>query len=199
LRARTQPLLRMALDALTHTPSIDVVVVTGATRSLFLLQSDHSLSDLPNSPHGDEAERGLNRTVERLLAAGKKVVLTVDNPTLLDPRRCLSRGLDLPHLRITTRFRDDAGCRLSLDEHLRLTARYRDLLTRVQARHPDRVRIFDPTHLLCDTQARTCGHRLGDTVLYSYTDHISNQASSAIAQALIPFVVAFAAETPAAP
>ncbi len=198
LRARTQPLLNMALDALTRTPSVEVVVVTGAARSLFLLQSDHSIEDLQASPHGDEAERGLIRTVERLLAAGKKVVLTVDNPTLLDPRRCLTRGLDLVHLRITTHFRDTPGCSQSLDTHLRLSARYRDLLTRVQARHPDRVRIFDPTHLLCDMQTRTCGHRMGDTVLYSYTDHISNQASSVIAQELTPLVMAFAAETPPA-
>lgn len=191
---RHQPLTRMALKALTDNRSLEVVVITAATRSLYQLHGDSNIDDLPDAPRDTEAEaeRGLNRVIDALIASGKKVVLTVDNPTLLDPRRCVVREMDAATWSLRTRLQDGPGCAVPLQKHLQLSQRYREMLTRVRDRHPQAIRIFDPTPLLCDVQAGRCGHTLGPTLLYSYTDHISAQASQQIAQALVPFVIGFA-------
>ena len=56
------------------------------------------IEDLPASGLGDVVFDGLGRAVRQLVDSGKRVVLVVDNPTLPDPKECMSRQTMLPWL-----------------------------------------------------------------------------------------------------
>lgn len=189
-----QALIRATIDAISNTESIKVVVVTAGARALYQLGRDDTIDDLPNAPSDieAEAEAGLNRVMDEMIVAGKKVVLTIDNPTLLDPRRCIARSVDLFAFQLNTQLRSGPGCRIALDRHQQLSTRYHSMLSRVQARHPASIQVFDPTSLLCDKASNSCGHTKHSELLYSYTDHISAQASKMIAAELVPLAMSMA-------
>jgi hypothetical protein len=73
---------RAALDAVRRNPDIETVALVAATRAFFHLKYDWSLDDLPASIYYDQAYEGLGGFVRELVAAGKNVVLVVDNPTM---------------------------------------------------------------------------------------------------------------------
>jgi hypothetical protein len=191
---RYQKPTRTTVDAIANTPTIKVVVITAATRALYQLGRDDTIEDLPLATKDieAEAESGINKVTDQLISAGKKIVLTIDNPTLRDPRRCIVRSVDLSALKLRTQLQDGPGCMIALDKHRQLSMRYRQLLERVKERHPYSIRIFDPTPLLCDQSTNTCGHTLHGQLLYSYTDHISAQASKLMAMKLAPLVASMA-------
>ncbi len=199
LWASNQQPLNVILSTLEHQPEVKLVVVVTATRKLYNLASDDSINDLRNVPINvqREVEAGLNRTMDRLIAAGKKIALVIDNPTLKDPRRCMSRTLDLQSKRLKTAYTEGPGCKIDLATHLELSRIYRDMLERVKDRHPLHIMLLDPTPLLCDQASGICEHTLNGLPLYSYTDHISNQASSKLTEAWMPQLVKFAQESEA--
>ncbi len=184
---------RTAVRELASNPDIDVVVLTTATRAIFRLRALDSLDELPATTFFDAAFDGLSNTVSELARAGKKVVITVDNPTLKDPNLCIPR---------TTGFRvldDLIGLKkeftpftVRYDEHLALSKRYRELLDKLQAKYPKQLRIFDTLPDLCDMKTGICSSVMDGHLLYSYTDHISDYAAVHIAKRLVPFVEDFA-------
>lgn len=192
--AGNQRPLELILSTLEHQPEVKVVVVATAARKLYNLTTDDSIAELRNVPLNvqREAEAGLNRSMDRLIAADKKIALVMDNPTLKDPRRCMSRTLDLQSKRLKTAYTEGPGCQIDLATHLELSRTYRDMLERVRKRHPTRIILLDPVPLLCDLASGICGHALNGLPLYSYTDHISNQASRKLAEAWMPQLITFA-------
>lgn len=187
-RSNQKP-LTVALVALGENSDIETVVLVTATRSLFQFSNSlQSLDDLPNSKSYGAARDGLGRAVGRLVAAGKRVVLMVDNPTLLDPHDCVRRSTALPVVNALLSREMPAGCSISLERHFQLTKQYRDLLAGVEATFPGKVKVFDPLKLLCDEMAGVCLPVRGGRLMYSYSDHISDYAAGLIGRELNGFV-----------
>ena len=192
--ASSQFLAKKGLDAITHNDNVKVVVLTVATRALFMLKTDFTIEDLPKNPNLEVAFGGLDKTVATLVAAGKKVVITVDNPTLIDPRFCVSRITAIEEVNLIAGLnKQRSGCSIGYDRQLELSQQYRTLLTRLSQKYPDQLRVFDPLDLLCDMKIRQCSFSIEGKVLYSYRDHISDYAAAMIAKKLVPFVEHFAA------
>ena len=181
----------MALEALRQNPAIETVVLVAAARAFFHLQGDSSIDDLPASPFYPDAFAGLSRYTAELVAAGKRVVLVVDNPTLPDPKRCMANArvsLDGPIGSHLARFfaigQPDPRCQIDLERHRALSAPYRRLLLEVAQTAPGRISIFETAPYLCDLAAGRCGAFDGDMLLYSFSDHVSDYASTKIGRAL---------------
>jgi hypothetical protein len=191
--ARHQPALRLALDTVAANPNVETVVVVAATRALFNLKSEDSIEDLPASPHYAVAREGLSRFTAELLRADKKVVLVVDNPTLPDPGKCLTRARLVPPEPLASWFAVVApkpGCRLAVARHRELSAQYLRLLTEVRQMAPGRIAIFDTVPHLCEGQSGFCTSADSGGVLYSYTDHVSDYAAAKIGAVLNRTLVA---------
>ena len=179
-----QRLAREAVAAVIANKQIDTVVLVTGVRSLFLLPTDYSIEELPASELGDVALDGLGRAVRELVAGGKRVVLVVDNPTLPDPKECMSRQTPFTWLTRAIEVPLRPRCVVRLTTHLALSRKYRDVLDRIQAENPERVRLFDTTPYLCDLETGTCSTFKGKALLYSYTDHISDYAAGVIGKDL---------------
>jgi peptidoglycan/LPS O-acetylase OafA/YrhL len=124
-------------------------------------------------------EAGMARTIDTLLAAGRRVILVVDYPELgFDPRSCLEgRPLGLRAVR--------SPCtvpRATLDAR---TASYRAAIARLAARFPA-LEQYDATAPLCD--ARACRVLAGDTLLYHDDDHLSLAGGRVAFGALMPML-----------
>ena len=192
LYARYTPLATLGSDAVIADPRIRVVVLAASTRGLFALARDDSIEDLPANPNYPVALDGLERMVAKLVGAGKKVVIPVDNPSLPDPLLCIRRttslwlvdaALDLGHR--------PNECSIGYRRQLELSQPYRKLLNAVLQRHPDSVRLFDTLPVLCDAARDRCASQMGDRLLYRYSDHISDFAAGRVAARLVPLVEAF--------
>lgn len=194
LYSRYQALSRIAMNSIIQDKSIRVVVLTVATRALFQLKTDYTIEDLPDNPNFDIAFSGLSLGIAELVAAGKKVVLTVDNPTFKDPKQCISRKTAIRMLDQFFSLGEAPFCFISYDNQLELSKNYRKLLEKIQLQNPSKVRIFDPLNLLCDMNNRTCTPFLEGRLLYGYSDHISTFASVRVARELVPFVESFSSE-----
>jgi hypothetical protein len=123
---------------------------------------DRGVNNLDQSPYYDTAYQGMDLIVSELLKAGKKVVIVIDNPTLLDPRKCLpcrTVAVGPWRLVIDSSFNMD-GCLLTYGEHLKRTKKYLDLVDALKRAHPQLV-VYDPTHLLCDIPHNICPSREG--------------------------------------
>ncbi len=189
-------LTQKAFRAISQNQDIEVVVLYTATRALFQLPDEKSLSQLPDSPWADVAYKGLNKAVELLIQAGKKVVLMVDNPTLPDPKVCIGRVTEFGWLNSALDLRPVSHCQISYDMQLKLSDKYRQVLDKTRSNHPDKIRIFDPTQLLCDMKSRECSSLLNGRLMYSNTDHISEEGGMRIADKLVPFVERFMRNEP---
>lgn len=186
---------RIALEGVAANREIKVVVITTSTRMLFGLNNDYSIDDLPANKNFNLVLDGLDRTVDRLVKAEKKVVITVDNPTLKERQKCFSRvsGLDFVNDFLQL-IPNRSLCYITFDRHMELSKQYREVLEILQVKYAGKLRIFDPLDLLCDMENRICGSALNGVPLYSYSDHISERASVLVARKLIPFVESFSQE-----
>lgn len=193
--SRFQERTRIALERVSASREIEVVVITTSTRALFELKNDYSIDDLPANKNFKLVLDGLDRTVDRLVKAGKKVVITVDNPTLREPKKCFSRATGLDFVNDLLQLIPDRPlCHITLDRHMELSKQYREVLEILQVKYAGKLRIFDPLDLLCDMKNRICGSALNGVPLYGYSDHISERASLLVASKLIPFVENFSQE-----
>lgn len=179
---------RQAVDAAVRTleaaDSVETVVIAAATRALFGLANDHSIADLPASRNGRVALDALDATVSRLVAAGKRVVLVVDNPTLPHPEDCLGRTTASAFVDRLLAAPPNPACTIALAKHLELSRPYRELLGEVQRRHPGRVALFDTLPFLCDTSRQTCALSRDGEIQYGVTDHVSEAAARRLGKAL---------------
>jgi peptidoglycan/LPS O-acetylase OafA/YrhL len=180
----------IALKSLAADSKVETVVLVTATRALFLLQDVTSIEELPRSENYARVLEALTNSVTALLAAQKKVVLVIDNPTFPDPTMCMHRRtvpqamgrvLDVPQ----------PVCEIAISRQLELSRQYRLVLEQVARIDPDRVAIFDTVPILCDTTARMCRLDKDGRLMYSYTDHISDYAAGVVGKELNEFLARF--------
>jgi peptidoglycan/LPS O-acetylase OafA/YrhL len=187
---------RLGVSRLEAMDQIKVVVLSVAARTLFGLANDYSIDDLPKSRLYDAALDGLDRTVGRLIAANKKVVLTVDNPTLPPPRQCSSRATAFGPLNWLLSLQVASRCAVDMETFLDQSRQYRNLLAEIKRRHPDDVVIVDVTDMLCDEQRHVCEATKDGWNLYGVTDHVSGVAAARIAERLVPIAEGLARPRP---
>jgi peptidoglycan/LPS O-acetylase OafA/YrhL len=180
LYGRSQQAARIALDTVKNNPNVDTVLIASAARELFNLNFKLQLEDLPTSPLYEGALEGMTNFVGELVAAGKKVVLLIDNPTLPDPKNCIIRKTSFPGLDGLLTTRGEQRCVTSIERHLRLSERYLTLLRSVSERFSRSVTIIDTVPMLCDTREGRCASFKNGRLLYEYTDHISDYAAGLI-------------------
>jgi len=183
-----QKLTNIAIDAIINNTNIETVAFMTATRVLFQLKNDHSIEDLPTNKNYDVALDGLKNSTGKLINAGKKIVLIVDNPTLPDPKDCLNRKTSSDLLNNILLKSPNEHCRLQLSRHLELSQQYRKLLFEVQAGNPEKIKIFDTTQYLCDMTQGVCLSHKNGRRLYRYTDHVSDYAAGLIGEGLNAFL-----------
>ena len=119
----------------------------------------------------------LERTVDFLLARGKRVELMLQVPELdFNPSQCVGRPFSFEH-RLRT------PCAVTRDGVMAQQAAYRAIVAGVQ-RHAPSLAVFDPLPLLCD-QLLCYGLRDG-VLLYVDDNHLSRAGSLRVAAAL-PF------------
>jgi peptidoglycan/LPS O-acetylase OafA/YrhL len=182
---RYQHLASGTLDALANDRGIEVVVVAIAARTLFNLHTDYTLKDLPASPYYEIAYEGLLRGVKALVAAGKKVVLVMDHPTLPYPEHCLERITSSELVNEMLDLREaNKPCAIVIEDHYALAAQYRKLIHAVGAADPGNVFVFDTMPYLCDMENGVCRSFKDNRLLYGVTDHVSDYASGLIGPAL---------------
>ena len=187
--ASYQKLTHIAIDALIQNKEIDTVAFMTATRILFSLRTSRALEDLPGSPNYEVALEGLSNAAKKMIQAGKKVVLIVDNPTIpADPKDCLERRTSVGIINTMLPDETDKRCSVSLSHHLELTEKYRKLLLEVQSRYPENILIFDTIPYLCDAEKDICPSVKNGRRLYDYSDHISDYAAGLIGQGLNDFL-----------
>ncbi len=191
LYAGYQTLARATLESLAQNPSVRVVVLTVATRALFQLKREDSIEDLTSSPNAGVALGGMSQSVDFLVNSGKKVIITVDNPTLPDPKKCIGRLTGVKWLDEAFGLGAGTGCQIDVARQTELRQPYMQVLSKVAAHHPDKVAIFDTLSLLCDSVAGQCRSFKDGKLLYSYTDHTSDHGSLMISASLVPFIQSF--------
>lgn len=182
--------IKIALEALIPNQDIQVVIIVAATRALYVLKSDSNIEDLPQSPNQEIVVAGLSAVIEKLVDHGKKVILTVDNPTLPEPRECIARKSSLAVLNSLFQVREKT-CSISYERQLELSHKYRLALLEMERRFAGKVKIFDTLPLLCDGERKVCSSMQDGQPNYGYTDHISHHAADRIARSLIPFAKKF--------
>ncbi len=171
-------------------PDLRVVVLMVASRQLFKLANERSIEDLPASPYYDELLKGMDAFIAPLVAAGKKVVLTIDNPTLRPPGECIARLTTIEWINSALELKAPPSCSVPYEKQLRLSAQYRKLYFTLAERYPKQVLVFDTLPELCDQKSHECRAFLDGRALYSYSDHMSDYASILVARKLVPFVEA---------
>lgn len=174
----------LALRTIERAKSVETVVIAVATRALFGLANDHSIADLPRNGNYKAALLGLDASISRLLAAGKRVILLVDNPTLPHMEDCIARRTSSSLFNRVLAAPPNPDCQIPVGKHLELSRPYRALLGALRERHPDKVSLFDTLPILCDTGTGLCTSTRDGRLLYGVTDHISYHASLLVGQAL---------------
>ena len=112
-------------NALARNPSLRVVVLATAIRSLFRT-TDLYLADLPRTRNSEIVFLGLDKMVAQLAAAGKEVVLMMDNPTLADPVSCISRRTPSKIINRIFQHQVNSACSISISDNIKRTKVYRD-------------------------------------------------------------------------
>ncbi|MEO7743302.1 MAG: acyltransferase family protein [Usitatibacter sp.] len=122
-------------------------------------------------------ERGLEASVQRLEAAGKRVVIVIDVPELpFDPVTCfLPPRIPLFEL----------ACSVSMPEVARRQANIRGIIARIGERHPTAT-VADPTPAICDPEF--CGPGTRTEPIYLDSHHLSLHGSALAAKAILQAV-----------
>ena len=178
---RQQNKNRLAMQTLGEHPTLKVVGIAVALRSIFAIDAETGFIT-KNAVSAQATLDNYSRTIQRLEQAGKQVIWVVDNPTFPDPRSCISGGAtSSPLLNQFLRRKENPLCAIRYTDHLAGTQAYREFIGELQRRHPN-MAVYDPTPLLCDIPNNICGVTQAGAFLYSYGDHISDYANSLIAR-----------------
>ena len=109
---------------------------------------------------------GLEHTLTRLTAAGKRVVFVLDTPELdFDPSTCVRRPVQ---------FSLRSPCVVPRAKVERRLTRAETRILAVLARYPD-VKVFNPLPFLCDAQ--NCYARRDGEFMYADRDHLTPDGS----------------------
>ena len=181
---RFMPNSEHAINSLAKNESIQTVLFVGASRNLFGLNEKKLLDDLEASPNFDIAYEAVQNAINPLKAAGKKIVILEDNPTLAFPEDCLQRKSTVAAINYFFPKKLNPRCVLTVDQHLYRTEQYRRLLTKLEKNNPGTVTIFYTTPILCDESKGLCEISKNGRLLYSYSDHISDYSAGLIGKPL---------------
>lgn len=184
---RHQKHIVIATDAIIKNKSIQTVVLAAGARNIFNLKQ---IDDLPASPNYQAALQAMGNTIDKILKAGKKVVIVVDNPTLPDPKDCIGRTTSSQFISHLFPAQAKTNCRLDLRHHHELTAPYTQLLQELEKKYQGQVRVFDATAQLCEPENQVCLPYKNGRLLYGFTDHISDYAAGLIGQQLNAYLAA---------
>jgi hypothetical protein len=181
---RFMPNSEHAINSLAKNESIHTVLFVGASRNLFGLNEKKFLDDLESSPYFDIAYESVQNAINPLKAAGKKIVILEDNPTLAFPEDCLQRKSTVAAINYFFPKKLNPRCVLTVDQHLNRTEQYRRLLAKLEENNPGTVTIFYTTPILCDEKKGLCEISKNGRLLYSFTDHISDYSAGLIGRPL---------------
>jgi peptidoglycan/LPS O-acetylase OafA/YrhL len=173
-----------AIQDILQYPEIETVVLVNATRGLFkdVHITDQSIAELPDTKDQEQAFEGLKAAIEVYLTKVRYIVLVVDNPTLDPPENCLQRTAQYPFIKYAFNLKDQGLCELERSTHLAYSQKYREVLLRLEQRFPHNVKIFDTIPYLCEQEK--CTHYKDGRMLYGYSDHISDYASTILGKEL---------------
>ena len=178
------PSSEYAMNALAQNKSVETILFVGASRNLFGLNEKKFLDDMESSPNFDVAFEAVQNAINPLKAAGKKVVILEDNPTLAFPEDCLQRKSTISAINYFFPKKLNPRCVLTVDQHLQRTEQYRRLLAKLEKNNPGTVQIFYTTPILCDKSKGLCEISKNGRLLYSYSDHISDYSAGLIGRPL---------------
>ena len=181
---RFMPNSEYAINSLAKNANIEVVLFVGASRNLFGLNEKKFLDDLESSPNFDIAYEAIQNAINPLKAAGKKIVILEDNPTLAFPEDCLQRKSTISAINYFFPKKINPRCVLTVEQHLQRTETYRRLLAKLEKNNPGTVTIFYTTPILCDESKGLCEISKNGRLLYSYSDHISDYSAGLIGRSL---------------
>ena len=121
-------------------------------------------------------ERAMRNTLDRLLAANKKVIVALDNPEIgFDPKSCIDRR----PVRLKASYRK--FCAVTRADFESRSREYRDVTFSVLKSYPT-VQVFDPVPLLCDQS--TCWAMKDGKMLYGDNNHLSMDGARLIGQTI---------------
>lgn len=181
---RFMPNSEYAINSLAKNENIQTVLFVGASRNLFGLNEKKFLDDLEASPNFDIAYEAVQNAINPLKAAGKRIVILEDNPTLAFPEDCLQRKSTISAINYFFPKKLNSRCVLTVDQHLNRTKQYRLLLAKLEKNNPGTVTIFYTTPILCDESKGLCEISKNSRLLYSYSDHISDYSAGLIGKSL---------------
>ena len=194
----------LAVEAIASNQDIDVVALVAAMRSIIIDPPDAIYPVMVDGKYNpaymsmftpkqellNKVFDQVNRVVEVFVSAGKKVVLVVDNPALAECKDCIKRvtASNLVN-RLLGGYKDNA-CVVPLSEFYAHTKGYREMLAKIEGKHPGVVFIFDPTDIYCDTAENVCEAFRYGRPMYGYAaqDHISDFAAGLVGVRLNDFV-----------
>ena len=169
-----------AVQSVLASPSIKLMIWVVALRNTF--PTERSTGFVAGNKLPEEVLDFYGAVIRQASKAGKRVMIVIDNPTLPDPRSCVSGPLTTsPSLANVLRRNQDPRCKLRYSEHLAGTAPYRAFVEELRRRYPELL-VYDPTPKLCDIANDSCSIVQDGKFLYSYSDHISDFANSMIAR-----------------
>lgn len=179
---------RLAFQTILNNPSIKVVVMVTALRSTFHINNDTGFIEVDTSSTMVNWITLYSEAIQKFEQAGKRVVFVIDNPTLPDPRSCISGGMTSSTFLNQFLWRkQNPRCTIRYADHLIGTAAYRQFVAGLAKANPH-LMIYDPTPLLCDVSRNECSITRDGKFLYSYADHISDYVNSLIARDLLPMI-----------
>jgi peptidoglycan/LPS O-acetylase OafA/YrhL len=181
---RFMPNSQYAINSLAKNDGVEWVLFVSASRNLFSLNEKKFLDDMESSPNFDIAYEAVQNAINPLKAAGKKVVILEDNPTLAFPEDCLQRKSTISAINYFFPKKLNPRCVLTVDQHLQRTEQYRRLLAKLEKNNPGTVKIFYTTPILCDESKGLCEISKNGRLLYSYSDHISDYSAGLIGKPL---------------
>ncbi|MEW6037054.1 MAG: acyltransferase family protein [Pseudomonadota bacterium] len=186
--AGCQPFVGNAIDFIAQTPDIATVVVAAFYKQYLdggvMLRSTQGGGAASGSAPLTASAAGLFRaglsdTLERLVRANKRVVLSLDNPDM--DRAVMTACYSL--LRPLLPRSPDTGCQMPRAGHERDQALARGLIEEAAARFPGSVRVFDPAAVLCDAQYCYAYHK--DDLIYQFDgNHLTVKGAVLVAERL---------------
>ncbi|MDD2767814.1 MAG: acyltransferase family protein [Methylococcus sp.] len=180
--AGCQPFVGNAIDFVAQTPNIATVVVAA-----FYKQYLDGGVTLHSAQAGGSAQltaselfsTGLANTLERLVRANKRVVLSLDNPDM--DRTVMSACYSL--LRPLLPRSPETGCQMARSRHDQDQALARRLIEEAAGRFPDKVQVLDPAAVLCDAQYCYAYHR--NDLIYQFDgNHLTVKGAVLVAEEL---------------
>jgi peptidoglycan/LPS O-acetylase OafA/YrhL len=171
-----------SLDRLISNEEVDVIVFAFAIRSILPLEnySIKSLNKISDERY-ELIHTGLLKAIKRIINSNKKIILLVDNPSLLDPTICIPRtsgNTKIDYLMFTKKLPD--GCQISQDDHMFYIQKYLKVYEKLYDKYPKNIKIYNPIEHFCNQGV--CSMTKNNRRLFSYTDHISKFTSELIGQ-----------------